>query len=157
HVRGEVMNRRQIVPIAAAAFLVAALVPASASAQGFEAGVKGGINVATITFSATDTPSPAKSSRKGGIIGGFVAKDGKKMGLAVEVLWSQKGAHLDFSRTGFIQTDDVKLDYVEIPILGRYNIPYGQTLLHIYAGPVFGISVKDEVTETSRTTTQTTP
>ena len=150
------MNRRQIVPIAAAAFLVAAFVPAPASAQGFEVGVKGGINVATITWSGSD-PTPVISSRKGGILGGYVAKDGKKFGVAAEVLWSQKGAHLDFSQTGNIFTADVKLDYVEIPVLGRYNIPYGQTLIHIYAGPVFAFSVKDEVTSTSRTTTQTTP
>lgn len=156
------MNRRQIVPIAAAALLVAALVPAPASAQGFEVGAKGGINVATITWSGSD-PSPVISSRKGGIVGAYVAKDGKKFGVAAEVLWSQKGAHLDFSRPGtgggpnIIDTVDLKLDYVEIPVLGRYNIPYGQTLMHIYAGPVFGISVKDETTETFRTATQTTP
>ena len=150
------MNRRQIVSTVAAALLVAALVPASASAQSFQAGVKGGINVASISWSNSD-PKPAISSRNGGIIGGYVAKDGKKMGLAVEVLYSQKGAHLDFSGTGVIDTVDLKLDYVEIPVLGRFNIAKDKTLIHIYAGPVFAFSVKDETTETFRTTTQTTP
>jgi hypothetical protein len=154
------MNRRQIVSTVAAALLVAALVPASASAQSFEAGVKGGINVASISWSNSD-PKPVISSRNGGIIGGYVAKDGKKMGLAVEVLYSQKGAHLDFSgsngTTGVINTADVKLDYVEIPVLGRFNIAKDKTLIHIYAGPVFAFSVKDEVTETFRLANQTTP
>jgi hypothetical protein len=150
------MNRRQIVSSAAAALLVAALVPASASAQGLQAGVKGGINFATISFKGAD-PQPVTSSRKGGIFGGYVAKDGKKMGLAVEVLWSQKGGHLDFSEAGFIDTVEVKLDYVEIPVFGRYNISYNQTVLHIYGGPVFGFTVKNEATETQRSTSQTTP
>lgn len=150
------MNRRQIVSTLAAALLVAAFVPVSASAQGLQAGVKGGINVASISWSNSD-PKPVISSRKGGVFGGYVAKDGKKMGLAVEVLWSQKGAHVDFSSTGNIETVDLHLDYVEIPVLGRYNIPYQKTVIHIYAGPVFAFSVKDEVTDTFRTTTQTTP
>lgn len=150
------MNRRQIVSLTPAALLVAALVPATASAQGLQAGVKGGINFATISFKGPD-PQPVTSSRKGGIVGGYVAKDFGKMGLAVEVLWSQKGGHLDFSQSGFIDTVDVKLDYVEIPVFGRYNIPYNQTVLHIYGGPVFGFTVKNEATETQRTTTQTTP
>ena len=150
------MNRRQIVSMASAALLVAALVPASASAQSFQAGVKGGINVASISWSNQD-PKPAISSRNGGIIGGYVAKDGKKMGLAVEVLYSQKGANLDFSSTGFINTAELKLDYVEIPVLVRFNIPNDKTVIHIYAGPVFAFSVKDEITNTFRTTTQTTP
>ena len=150
------MNRRQIVSTVAAALLVAALVPASASAQSFQVGAKGGINVASISWSNSD-PKPAISSRNGGIIGGYVAKDGKKMGLAVEVLYSQKGAHLDFSTTGFINTADLKLDYVEIPVLFRFNIPNDKTVIHIYAGPVFAFSVKDEIEQTFRTTTQTTP
>jgi Outer membrane protein beta-barrel domain len=150
------MNRRQIVSTVAAALLVAALVPASASAQSFQAGAKGGFNIATIGWSNSD-PKPTISSRNGGIIGGYVAKDGKKMGLAVEVLYSQKGAHLDFSSTGFINTADLKLDYVEIPVLFRFNIPNDKTVIHIYAGPVFAFSVKDEITNTFRTTTQTTP
>lgn len=150
------MNRRQIVSTVAAALLVAALVPVSASAQGLQAGVKGGINIASISWSNSD-PKPAISSRNGGIFGGYVAKDGKKMGLAVEVLWSQKGAHLDFSTQGNIDTVELNLDYVEIPVLGRYNIPYGKTIIHAYAGPVFAFGVKDELVSTSRTTTQTTP
>ncbi|HKV98758.1 MAG TPA: porin family protein [Vicinamibacterales bacterium] len=150
------MNRRQIVSIASAALLVAAFVPVSASAQGLQYGVKGGLNKATVSFKQAGF-TPAISARNGGVFGGYVAKDGKKMGLAVEVLWSQKGAHLDASSAGIIDTVDAKLDYVEIPVLGRYNIPYKATVLHVYAGPVFAFSVKDEVTETFRTTTQTTP
>lgn len=150
------MNRRQIVSSAAAALLVAALVPATASAQGFEAGAKGGINFSSISWSNSD-PKPVISTRHGGIFGGYVAKDGKKMGLAVEVLWSQKGAHLDFSQAGVVDTVDLKLDYVEIPVLGRYNITSGETMLHIYAGPVFGFTVKDETTESRHLTSQTTP
>jgi len=145
---------RKIVTFAAAALLIAAFVPATASAQGFEAGVKGGINVATVSYTGV-SPTPEISSRHGGIVGGFVAKDGKKMGVAVEVLWSQKGAHLDFSSAGNVNTVDAKLDYVEIPVLGRYNIPRDKTLIHVYAGPVFGFSVKDELTQTIRQTNQT--
>ena len=148
------MKRVQIVTLTAAALLVAAFVPATASAQSFEAGVKGGVNVATISYTNATAPS-ATSSRKGGIVGGFVAKDfNKKMGVQVEVLWSQKGGHLDFSQSGLVSTADVKLDYVEIPVLVRYNIPYQATVLHVYAGPVFAFSTKDELTLTNRNTTQ---
>jgi len=147
--------KRKIVTLTSAALFVAAFVPATASAQGFEAGVKGGINVATISFTGANPAPVATSARKGGIVGGFVAKDWKKMGVAVEVLWSQKGGKLDFSSSGVVNTYDVKLDYVEIPVLWRYNIPNDKTIIHIYAGPVFGFSVKDEQTQTFRQTNQT--
>ncbi len=156
------MNRRQIMSsAAAAALLTAVLIPVTASAQGFQAGVKGGLNVASITFKGVPDPQPTLSARYGGIIGGFVAKDMGKFGFAAEVLWSQKGGTVDFSgpsgTTNAIDVVDVHLDYVEIPVLARYNLTKGKTLIHIYAGPVFAFSVKDETVETFRLANQTTP
>ena len=151
------MNRRQIISsAAAAALLTAVLVPASASAQGFSAGVKGGLNVARLTFNFADV-NPVKSSRNGLIIGGFVAKDGAKFGVAAEVLYSEKGGTLDFSSPGQISTAEVRLDYVDIPILARYNFTTSKTVVHVYGGPVFSFSVKDEETDTDRASNAVNP
>ncbi|HUL75010.1 MAG TPA: porin family protein [Vicinamibacterales bacterium] len=151
------MNRRQIAFSVAAAIVVAALlVPARASAQGVSYGAKGGLNVSTVTFNLSGV-SPHISSRYGFDLGGFVAMDKGKAGLAIEILYSQKGAKLDFSQQGSIDTIDVKGDYIEIPVFGRMNLKSSDTsIVHPYVGPVFGFKVSDEIVETQRVNNVTT-
>ncbi len=150
------MNRRQIVSIAAAALLVAALVPASASAQSFQVGAKGGINVASISWS---NRIRSRRSRRG-TAASLAAMSPR---TARKWVWPSKCSTARRARTwtsaapGSSTPLDLKLDYVEIPVLVRFNIPNDKTVIHIYAGPVFAFSVKDEITDTFRTTTQTTP
>jgi len=151
------MNRGQIVSSVAAAIVVAALlVPAPASAQGVSYGAKAGLNVSKVTFSLSGA-NPTITSRYGFNIEGFVAVDKNKAGLDIEFGYSQKGAKLDFSQQGVIDTIDVKADYIEIPVFGRLNLKTSDTsVVHPYVGPVFGFKVHDEVVETQRVNNVTT-
>lgn len=125
------------IPIAS----VALLVPTRALAQDVTAGAKVGLNVSNvkIDFSTPQTNTTNPTTKNGLIIGGFIGKDfNPKAGLVVEVLWAQAGSVVNVSGTGFTATQDVRVDYVEIPVLGRYNMKAGDSaVLHIFFGPMF--------------------
>lgn len=82
-------------------------------------------------------------------VGGFLEIDlNKKWGIQPEVLWNQSQT----KRTNFnnlypvnpLNTDEkVKLDYLSIPILLRYNVG---NVLTLNAGPQFGILLNQDKT-----------
>ena len=143
--------------------LTAWLAPVRASAQPvITAGVKGGVNVATVDYKLTKltefTISP--KSRPGVIIGGFLGIDKKKAGLAIEGLFSQNGTTLEFTQGGDTDKQEIRIDYIAFPILGRVNLKGSNAVLvHLYLGPVFGFRTGFETKETltvSGVTTTTT-
>jgi Outer membrane protein beta-barrel domain len=145
------MTLRRVLHLIAAAFAVALLVPASASAQRVTAGAKGGLNVANVTlnFSTPPSPVPEITSRKGFIIGGFVGQDfNRKAGLVIEVLYAQAGTTVTLSDVGVTVTQEVDADYVEVPILGRVNLGSRSMMVHIFAGPNFGFKARQKTTLT---------
>jgi len=141
--------------LASAALLLTVASPASAQVA---YGPKGGLNVSRVTFeSSATTIVPAISARYGFNLGGFVTMDKGKAGLSVEVLYSQKGAKLDFSQAGQVNTIVAHGNYVDIPVLGRLNLKASDTTtIHPYVGPEFGIKVNDEFTQTIRQNNVTT-
>ena len=136
----------------AGAFAVATLLdPASASAQAVTVGVKGGLNVANVNlnFSTPPSPVPALTSRNGFVIGGFVGQDfNRKAGVVFEVLYAQAGTTVSLSDVGVTVTQEVDADYVEVPILGRFNLRSGSMKVHIFAGPNFGFKAHQKTTLT---------
>jgi hypothetical protein len=131
--------------------LVALFVPAQASAQtAITAGVKGGVNVANVDLKLTGFTVSAKS-RPGLVIGGFLALDKKAAGLVVEGLFSQNGTNLTFSdkTVGATLAQEVRIDYILIPVLGRVNLKESKTVLvHLYLGPQFGFKTGFQSKET---------
>ena len=131
--------------------LVALFVPAQASAQtAITAGVKGGVNVANVDLKLTGFTVSAKS-RPGLVIGGFLALDKKAAGLVVEGLFSQNGTKLTFSdkTVGATLAQEVRIDYILIPVLGRVNLKESKTVLvHLYLGPQFGFKTGFQSKET---------
>lgn len=136
------MHHRQIV-LAAAALLIG--VPASgALAQGVPLvpgrptfGVMAGVNLAKVggedVFGADN---------RTGVLGGvFVTFHlSRSFGIQPEVLYSQKGFS-DNSDPSFDAT--VKMDYIDVPILLRYDIPVvGPIRPFFVAGPAFGLQAK---------------
>ena len=144
------MSLRRVLHFIAAAFAVATLLdPASASAQGVTAGAKGGLNVSNVSLNFSTPPSlvPETASRNGFIIGGFVGQDfNRKAGLVIEVLYAQAGTTVTLSDGGVTLTQEVDADYVEVPILGRFNLRSGSTTVHIFAGPNFGFKAHQKTT-----------
>lgn len=87
-------------------------------------GLKGGINVATIS-------GTTESSNKIGFHGGmfFIIKPSEKIGIMPEILYSQQGATFSFGAA------KVYLDYLTVPVFLNY---YPSSNFFLSAGPQFG-------------------
>jgi hypothetical protein len=109
---------------------------ASLSAQEVRFGIKGGVNLASI--SGDDYGLASLDSRTGFHIGGLVEIPlVGKFSVQPEILYSSQGSKYNF----FAQDGDIKLDYVTVPIMAKYNIIAG---LSAELGPVIGVLVKAE-------------
>ena len=113
--------------------LVVALVLAIPVAAQVGYGVKGGLNVATLIGDDDE----GLDSKTGLVFGGFFKIPlGPSVSFQPEVLFTQKGAKE--TRSGI--TIKVMHDYIEIPVLLKYDIPTQSTVTPaIYAGLSFGL------------------
>lgn len=101
------------------------------SAQDFDFGVKGGINVASIgggTYVGFGGLGSKVSFHLGGVA---VVPISEKFAVQPEVLYSSQG-----TKWSFVGGNNLKLDYVNLPILCKYFIIKG---LSAEAGPVVGL------------------
>jgi len=98
-------------------------------AQDLDFGIKAGANFATITDASGFSNT---TGFVGGVFLGF--KLGDTWGLQADMLYSQQGG--DFA------LGDVKLDYINVPVVLKY---YLTSNLHLHAGPQFGINVNDNL------------
>ncbi len=101
----------------------------------FEYGIRGGVNLASFNDSKQEI-----DSRRIGILAGVYGKvriSSIPISIQPEVLYSQKGAE--------INGVEVKLSYIEIPILARVNLSQkGIIKPHIYLGPYLGFNLNYE-------------
>ena len=109
-------------------------------AEGMMFGVKAGLNLANAMGDDAE-----ETSMKIGAVGGvFMCYDITEIfALQPELLFTMKGAKYDEGDT----TMSWKLNYIEIPVLLRVNLPTeGKIKPMLYAGPALGIlmSAKDE-------------
>lgn len=106
---------------------------ASASAQGMQAGLKGGLNIAKAT--GDDVPDEA-AWLYSGIGGAFLCYMFNDMfAIQPELLFAMKGWKIEVED----ETFKTKLNYIEIPLLLRLNIPTeGSMTPAIFAGPSIG-------------------
>jgi Outer membrane protein beta-barrel domain len=113
-----------------------------AAAQSFTLGLKGGVTVANLQIIATDSTLDPRS-RAGLTAGVFAGREfGHGFGVQVEGLLSQKGTTIRDPR--FDGDLDVKITYVDVPVLARYRFRVSQRMsLHALAGPVFSLKAGD--------------
>jgi len=142
--------RSRLLALLACSALVVALTPSQALAQAKTTfGIEGGINVANVDFTTSDTEDgvPSFDSRTRGVGGFFVAVDfNRHAGLQIEALYSQRGAKASFSDSDGSFEVEASLDYIEIPVLFRANMPASDAVtFRVFAGPAFGIKVKDDL------------
>jgi hypothetical protein len=105
----------------------------------FHLGVKGGVNITKVQGEAF-----RDEFRYGYHLGGFAELGlGGRLGIQPEVLWSEYQTRVDSSFSDVYQNStkisnyqDVKLNYLTIPILLNYKLG---SLLSLQAGPQFGI------------------
>ncbi|TMM58774.1 PorT family protein [Maribacter algarum] len=103
------------------------------SAQDFSFGVKGGLNVASVG-GGTYTGFGGLGSKISFHIGGIAEVPiSEKFAVQPELLYSSQG-----TKWNFVGGNNLKLDYVNLPILGKYYIIEG---LSAEAGPVVGFLI----------------
>ncbi|MDO6516292.1 Outer membrane protein beta-barrel domain-containing protein [Zobellia uliginosa] len=116
-------------------FLLTALLALTVGhAQDFGIGVKGGINVASIggsAYSGLGSLGTKVSFHLGGVAEVAISD---KMAVQPELLYSSQGTKWSYG-TG---DNDLKLDYLNLPILGKYYFLEG---LSAEAGPVVGFLI----------------
>ena len=130
---------RRLRNVAAAAALVFA-VTGTAEAQ-MTIGAKGGVNLANLE----NAEVLGDESRTGFVGGGFL-RMGFLRGLTLqpELLYSSKGA--EFPDEGVPESGgEIILDYVEIPVLLRYDFPFEPFRPYLYGGPYGAFEVGCEV------------
>jgi hypothetical protein len=142
------MKRLGLIGLALTALLLA--LPATGRAQGdMEWGVKGGLNISGLRGSGTGLRGPLFDTKRGIVAGVFGVFDlAPEFGIEVDALFSMKGGKLsgpgvDPNGNPIINTEGFFiLDYLEFPILARYNLPVqGDVTPHLYAGPTIALKV----------------
>ncbi len=135
------MKRVLLAVVAIAAFTVAS------NAQGFKLGVKLGTNLNKISGKSFQDGFDLSYH-----VGGFAEIDfNHKWGIQPEILWSQsttKRTNFDLLYPTLVNSatskdEKIKLDYLAIPILLRYNVG---KMLTLNAGPQFGILINQDNT-----------
>lgn len=117
------------------------LVAIGSYAQGVSGGLKLGLNLANQTFSGNGyvtSPSFRPSIHAGGYLTAMISS---KLGVQPEILYSSQG-----TKSGSDYT--VKLNYITIPVLVRFNIT---ERFNVHAGPQIGIlaSAKQKIASES--------
>jgi len=116
------------------------VLPAAAKAQmsPVSAGIKGGINSATLSSDEDDD----LKRLLGGVGGVFIGRDiSPNFGLQLEGLFSMRGA-------GFKDVDDAKinLQYIDVPVLARVGSPSNNgPRFFAFTGPQASLKVKSEI------------
>jgi len=136
------MLRRSLWVVVAGLFVASLAVP-QASAQGIKLGVKGGVNIADI--GGKDADSLGSTKTKAGFVGGVFAEImiGDMFAIQPEVLYSQKGIKVEDVGA----TAKFKLDYIEVPVLFKVNIPIEGSKVRpsVYAGPAVALKASCKV------------
>lgn len=115
------------------------------TAQKVDFGVKGGLNVSTLTGDVEDL-----DPKIGFHLGGFAEiKLNEKFSIQPELMFSTQGAKAeyidDFEGFAVNIEENLKINYIVLPIMAKY---YVSEKFSIQAGPQIGflISAKDEIT-----------
>jgi hypothetical protein len=118
--------------LAATTLTLALAVPASSQTT---LGVRGGVNFASLSGDVGDVDG--RTALNVGATAHFPLSD-SGLGLLIGGFYTQKGA----SESAQGLTATVELDYVEIPVLLRYDFPsQGSASFHAAAGPAVGFEV----------------
>ena len=138
------MKQGKIILIAISLLMISSVI----FAQGITAkGVKGGLNIATLTGDDAED----EKSKIGFAFGGFLTYEVNKMfSLQPELLFTMKGTKFEFEyiedygsfQYYYKQEGSWNLNYLEIPILAKLNIPMeGNIKPNVFLGPALGFNL----------------
>lgn len=108
-----------------------------------EFGMMGGINFNSPKINALNTGGTelkdVGTNSFGFHVGLYATIDAELFAIQPEIYFSQQGGKYKVNNT---QEHELKMSFIQIPILGRYNF---LEYFHVLAGPQFGIPVQSEV------------
>lgn len=122
-----------------AAAVAGALLPGTVAAQDVMIGVKGGINSANVSLDPEDIDTSARTAFVGGLFAEFGLSD--LLAIRPEALYSGKG----FKASEGTQELELKLNYIEVPVLlvARFGSSSVQPV--VFAGPVIAFESSCDV------------
>jgi hypothetical protein len=126
------------------AVLIIAATASTINAQPFDFGIKAGLNVASIG----GEDAGDFDSRTGIAIGGFLAYPLSNMFyIQPELLYTMKGATQTQTFGGVEYTGTLKLNYLEIPVLGKLIIPMKNPTMKpmVYVGPSLAFKISSKL------------
>ena len=127
-----------------AALCLIALLPSGALAQDSALGLKGGMNVSTLSVEDPANPDLEFESQTGLVLGAFLECGGESwFALQGEVNYSQNGARV----RGGSSASQIDLDYIRVPVLVMARIGAEDRTLYplVYAGPQLAFQVSCSV------------
>ncbi|MEX0648954.1 MAG: porin family protein, partial [Balneolaceae bacterium] len=116
----------RIITFIAICLVISAANPVAAQ-DAVKTGAKGGLNFATITDGDFET-------RTGFVVGGFAkfTIPDSRLSIQPEALYSQQGGEID--------GNEVRLDYLKVPVLFKFDLATGGTVEpNVFAGPYAGL------------------
>ncbi|MEP7257396.1 MAG: porin family protein [Flavitalea sp.] len=120
-------------------FIPVMLLSISLSAQKFQLGIKGGVNVSN--FTGGDFQNVDKKAIIGYHAGGFLSfLVGENFAIQPEVLFSSQGAKLETAGN----KENFKVSYLNVPVLAKFRFNGG---FYLEAGPQFGFKLSEDVPE----------
>ncbi len=135
---------RSLAPVLLAACLVGPT-PARAQTGGFTIGLKGGLNVSTVSIDDPARPDVQTDNRRDFVVGAYLQCGGlSRFTLQGEVDYSQNGAKIQ----GAGPASELRLDYLRVPVL--FMVRLGSTdspvLPIVYTGPQLDFETRCQVT-----------
>ncbi len=123
---------KQMSKIAAIFFILSSI--SVFSQPSIELGLEGGLNLANVSI----TPSQTSNSRTGLIVGGVIDIGiSNSIGVTGGLRYIMKGFQV--TNQGYTFTD--KLNYLEVPVLLKVKFPLTEIKPYVIGGPVLGIRV----------------
>lgn len=114
---------------------VGVLISAAGYSQGFQFGLKAGVNVSNYT--GGDIENSAIVGFQGGATLGFLLGD--HFAIQPEVLFSSQGAKIDGIGSN---KEKFRVSYINVPVLAKYRFTGG---FYLEAGPQVGFKVNEDI------------
>lgn len=137
--------------ILAAAMLVVSASPGFAQGE-VSGGIKVGVNFADLDFSegGEDEEDEFQKRKTGFVVGGFVdVPVNERFSFQPELLYTQKGTKFegeeDFGEGPVSFEQQIQIDQIQIPLLGKATFPGMQVRPFVVFGPAVGITTRAKV------------
>ncbi|MBS1917127.1 MAG: PorT family protein [Bacteroidetes bacterium] len=129
-------------------FLLTIIIAGSSYAQGFQLGVKGGVNVFKVTDNGGSSSALNNEFKFGYSLGGFAVLNlSKHVGIQPELIWSEYQTRTaDDANTVYTDlwnSHNISLNYLTIPVLLNLS---PSKILTVQVGPQFGVLINQSQT-----------